>query len=204
MTDLILHAPDLHKDSEFRLETTRFRMACDLIDVEYSSNVLTKAKHYNIWNRRSHSRQYSSAGDCLPNNVLADGDDQPHLQASLVNILNDIKARGNVVVLDRLAIFANCCQYHTLLDIPRVERAGYHSSTCFLALYLINEEVLSNNMENQSAKTEEALEYTINKLREEYVLNFDPPCDHYWLSFVDEYCRFDPVKLTTHGTQTHG
>jgi len=50
MTDLILHAPDLHKDSEFfgilpdelqiscarfRLETTRFRMACDLIDVEY-------------------------------------------------------------------------------------------------------------------------------------------------------------------------
>ncbi len=96
----------------------------------------------------------------------------------------------------------NAVQYHTLLDIPRVKQVGYSLSTCFLAVYLVNEKVLSNSIKNQSANTEEALENRINKLLERYALSFDPQCDRSRLPFTDEHCRFDPVELTTHGSQT--
>jgi Heterokaryon incompatibility protein (HET) len=57
------------------------------------------------------------------------------------NIIPQLERKGCTIVSDRLAIMANSCNYQRRLNIPAVEKAGYHFSTCALTLAIMNGDV---------------------------------------------------------------
>ena len=52
--------------------------------------------------------------------------------------LSFLRYRENLIVSDRVFIFANLCDYDYRLDMAEVERRGYPLSACFLALSILN------------------------------------------------------------------
>ena len=220
---LVRHASSLYKDykvfgdlpgelqircAQFRKAITMFCKACDVVKQAYPHDLLSKVKQYNIWNQGHGRGRDLKIGNCQLNQVSTDSAELPHLSASSLSILRDIKARRNHVVADRLAIFANCRQYLTRLDVTNLTRAGYGLSTCFLCLYLLNGEILSTFMEDRSSEPsqgpKDVLNGSIYEFLERFSLTFDPPCNKFRQSFIDNYCRFGTVKLTPHGTETQG
>ena len=220
---LVRHALSLDKDykrfgdlpgelqircPKFRKAATKFYMACDAVKQPYSHDLFSKVRQYNTWNQGYGLGRDPGPGNRQLNLVSTDSAELPHLAASSLSILRDMKARNNHVVADRLAIFANCCQYLTRLNITNLTRAGYGLSTCLLCLYLLNGAILGTIMETRSSQpsqdSKDILNCSICEFLERFSLVFDPPCEKFRLSFIDKYCGFGRVKLTPYGTETQG
>ncbi|KAK3176653.1 hypothetical protein OEA41_007976 [Lepraria neglecta] len=219
---LVRHVSSLYKDkvfgdlpgelqircAQFRKATTMFCIACDVVKQAYPHDLLSKVKQYNIWNQGHGRGRDPKPGNRQLNRVSTDSAELPHLPASSLSILRDIKARRNHVVADRLAIFANCRQYLTRLDVTNLTRADYGLSACFLCLYLLNGEIMTNFVKDRSSEPsqdpKDVLNGSIYEFLERFSLTFDPPCYKFRQSFIDNHCRFGTVKLTSHGTETRG
>ena len=220
---LISHAPNLWKKgnrfgdmsgelliscAEFRKVTTRFCMAYQAAGNARLDDILSRVKQYNIWNKFGLSKQNSSPSESQLSRILADNDETSSFPASSLSILEDIRIRKNQVVGDKLAIFANCCQYATRLDIAYLTREGYDLSTCILCLYLLNGEILGNFIENLSSQplksSEDLLDCSVYDFLHRISFTFSPPMDFYQVSFIDNHCRFSEVKLKPNGVETSG
>ena len=223
---LIPHSANLIKDPDlfgsldgelqiscaaFRQATTSFYLACDAKGHEYEESLSFKLRQYNVMNQ---------VYECVPSQSFAsqvseeveDDSEYPSLLPSSLSILDDIKARQNSVVSDRIAIWANCCRYHTRLDGWSLAQAGYGLSTSYLCLYLLNGELLNNSVVNSPSGSkspigdDHPLNHSIYDLLNETIvpITFEPPCTDYRQSFVDKYCRLGGVRLTPEGSQTSG
>ncbi|KAI4209992.1 MAG: hypothetical protein LQ351_007099 [Letrouitia transgressa] len=210
---LIRHAPALHKAPSilgdlpgevdipcawFRTACTMFGKACTIAKLAQPVNV-AKVQQYNISSNEHGSRMNAKTKSRQSHSPLT---------ASSLSILDDIKARQNRDVSDRLAIFANCCQYRTRLDTPKLEQLKYGLSTCLLCLYLINGEVLRTSIGSQPNQSPQGapdiLNYPVYQVLRTLSLRFNPPVNTYQLSFIDKHCRFGRVKLTQFGIETRG
>jgi Heterokaryon incompatibility protein (HET) len=182
---------------KFRKAATRFCLACQANGYEVPDDMLARVRQYNIWNRVYGTGVDLGLGDSQGSTY---NDELPRLPASSLSILLDIKERQNKNVEDRLAIFANCCQYLTRLDAEYLAESRYGLSTCILCLYLLNGEVFLT--ENQDFR--DLLNCSVYDLLERISFKFDPPKESFRASYIDNYCRFPDVKLTPEGIQTVG
>ena len=194
--------------AKLRKATTSLSIACNAASYEFPDDLLSRVKQYNIWNQGYGRGSSPRLDDGQLSNIAKKGDEMPYLLASSLSILDDIRTRQYYVVADRLAIFANCCQYSTRLDSVQLTSAGYGLSTCYLCLYLLNGEILRNGIGDRSSQTsqdpKELWNCSIYELLNRFSMTFNPPREKFRLSFVDSFCRFGEVKLTPEGTETAG
>jgi hypothetical protein len=121
-----------------------------------------------------------------------------NLQAMSPNIFADIGHRDITKPYDILAIAANCCDYSIRLNTTGLEEAQYSLSSCLLALYLLNGEIMTND-EEETLATINIFEY----LKKHSLDNFDPPVGTGELTFTKR-CRFPDVELSEDGRKTTG
>ncbi|KAI1098019.1 hypothetical protein F4804DRAFT_325892 [Jackrogersella minutella] len=115
-------------------------------------------------------------------------------------ILKDIISRGIGKESDRLAIMANCCGYSTRLDTNSLNSDSSSLSLSMLALYLLNGEIIENDLKKSDQGT---LEDNVHEyISKQSLSSFKPPIVE-GLTFIKS-CRFiDPI-LTAEGTLTSG
>lgn len=114
-------------------------------------------------------------------------------------IMSDIEKRDIESHWDRLAIVANCCQYTTRLDIPRLAQERQSISLSTLTMCLLNGEILRNKDTHRSTSQMTASEF----LQAQSFKGFYAPTGTRSLSF-NKGCRFVHTRLTPEGVFTMG
>lgn len=113
-------------------------------------------------------------------------------------IFKDVGARNIEHSSDMLAIIANCCEYPVRLNTETLKQREYSLSLSLLVIYLLNGEILMNDM-----CSTDWLDRTIYEYLGDRSLNtFDPPVEQV-LTFT-KGCRFVNVKLHRDGIITTG
>ncbi|KAF4454389.1 hypothetical protein F53441_3106 [Fusarium austroafricanum] len=113
-------------------------------------------------------------------------------------IVSDVRKRGVTEPWDCLAIIANCCQYATRLNTPRLQESEMSLDLSILGLRLVNGEILKND-EPPISKHEPLIDQ-INSL---FFDNFQAPEGEKRLTF-NKSCRFVDVNFNETGIITRG
>jgi hypothetical protein len=190
-----------------RKTATRFDRACEERGYEFDASMLAFVRQYNIWNKIdcSNSERIFEYDQFKPD--WAKSDDSAWFQSTSLGILSDIEKRDNQDVVDRLAIFAHCCEFPSRLDTESVRRAGYGLSTCLVALCLLNGEIFRNDEtgppSRESPDSLDMLDCTMEEFLRKFLFEFNPPGTAYHLSLIKHF-RFVRVSLTQHGIETSG
>ena len=190
-----------------RKTATRFDRACKERGYELDASMLAFVRQYNIWDKidRSNSERIFEYDQFRPD--WTESDDSAWFQSTSLGILSDIGKRDSQDVVDRLAIFANCCGFPSRLDTESVRRAGYGLSTCLVALCLLNGEIFRNDETGPSSQESpdslDVLDYTVEEFLRKFLFEFNPPGTAYRLSLIKCF-RLVRVSLTQHGIRTPG
>jgi hypothetical protein len=197
------------KVSAFRKAVTMFCLANRASEFRWpNTEMLAKAKQYNIWNREvhktaphyrnKHSTRLCDETDRLSGHSLSGSinySNESVYPSTISSILEDICHRDLLKMEDRVAIMANAAKFSTRLDISLesvlVKSEDYSLSTILLALILLNGEILSHDMEN----TEDGImAHTVRSYLEEKQYKFNEPMLRYQQSRID-HCRFKSSTL---------
>lgn len=100
---------------------------------------------------------------------------------------------------DQLAIAANCCQYSIRMDTHKLKRENKSFSISKLALYLLNGELLRNDVPVGNPSELTVLDF----LSSQSFKGFYAPMSQRSLTF-NKGCRLTDVKLTRNGVSTKG
>jgi len=190
-----------------RKTATRFDRACKERGYELDASMFAFVRQYNIWHKidRSNSERLFEYDQFRPDRN--ESDDSVWFQSISRGVLSDIEKRDSQEVVDRLAIFANCCDFPSRLDIESVRRAGYGLSTCLVALCLLNGEIFRNDEtgppSQESPDSLDMLDCTVEEFLRKFLFEFNPPGAAYHLSLIKRF-RFVRVSLTEHGIGTFG
>jgi hypothetical protein len=173
------------KPVHFRLKVTLFRPYLGNYGPDLGK-LLDKAKRYSVLN------------------MTTEEGDAPRFKTMSIGIISDVGGANCGDVMDRLAIISNCCNYSRRLDCRRLGDF-YNLSTCLLALFLLNGELLHFPTRKSSVNPLLAdwKSLTVHELLQRYSLRFDPPVLRYQLSFIKK-CRLPNVRFTADGIETSG
>ncbi len=235
MTLLIPHAENIKKGheydfgdilgelqvniAEFRQAVTMFCLACSEDEGRWPlSEILGKAKQYNIWNKRVYTAA-PNPQDRHPVRLWSDssnlhrGGEKLNAKKNYSNIsfyptttssvLHDICSRSLEKDQDRIAIVANALEFATRLDIsdksPLMTPNQYSLSATLLALIILNGEILSNGHQI----SENVLQHTLRFYLRAVEYKFHAPNFRFEQSFID-HCRFRSPRITDRGIQARG
>jgi hypothetical protein len=238
MTLLIPHSPDIQKtpqagfgdiDGELQVQVMAFRQAVTLFclacpedeDSWPLSEILGKAKQYNIWNRWRHRTArnprnthpvYLWYGSSNLNRRLADrvklNTKNQYFKVDLypttaLNILEDICNRSLENEQDRVAILANALKSSSRLDISDesklVTSKRYSLSLALLTVVLMSGEIIRNDCLPSGTILDCTLLSYLHKLQ----FRFNAPNFRYQQSFIDR-CRLRAPVITERGLETKG
>lgn len=205
------------KLTHFRKAVTMFCMASGESEHRWPvSEMLGKAKQYNIFNRRlkkvqPHQRNQRRVRVWTEGNMsgakMNDKIDYLHettYPSTTLSVLGDICHRDLEKTEDRVAILANAARFSTRLDVspssPLVRSEAYSLSAILLALILLNGEILdSSTLLRQST----LMTFTLRQFLEELQYRFHAPLLDYKQSFIDR-CRLKSCTITHRGVEAQG
>ena len=208
------------KVSAFRKTVTMFCLAN--IDSEFrwpNTEILAKAKQYNIWNheryktapfyRNKHRVRHWTDADhfsILRRNARVNYSNESVYPSTSSSILEDICHRDLFKMEDRVAIMANAAKYATRLDTRPtsilVKSEDYSLSAILLALVLLNGEILNHDMDRG---IEGIMNHTVRSYLDEKQYRFNAPmlrCQQSWI----DHCRFkgSTLRINNHGVEVQG
>ena len=202
----------------FRKAVTRFCMASSENPHRWPiSEMLGKAKQYNMFNQRSYNACPHPRDSHL--RIWTDGDmggtkmNQSDNYASgttypstTLSILDDICHRDVEIKEDRIAIMANACKFSRRLDISKSSRLviseTYSLSAILLTLMLINGEIMETN-QHRVRSHQTLMDYTLRQYLEEVQYQFNSPRLKYEQSFID-HCRLKESTINQRGVEVPG
>lgn len=208
---LIVDLPD------FRKAVTKFCMANSENEHRWPiSEMLGKAKQYNLFNKRSNEAWQHPRNE-PPIRVWTDGDmsgakmnqNATYLNGTIypsttLSILDDICHRDLEKTEDRIAIMANAAKFSKRLDISNssqlVTSETYSLSAILLALILLNGEILGTD-EVRSHK--QLMNLTLRQYMAEVRYHFNAPTLKYEQSFIN-HCRLKESTITKRGVEAPG
>lgn len=195
----------------FRKAVTMFCIASNESEKRWPfSEMLGKAKQYNIWNMVT-LREIDSSDDLdseQSNNCQSEAEGtgrirQARFPTTTLSILDDVCNRSLEKIGDRVAIIANAAKFERRIDVSPsselVRSNTYSLSTVLLALILLNGEIFSH----RSCLSDSIMEYTLRKYLEAVKNIYDAPVDAYEQSYIDRY-RFTAPTFTRHGLEVEG
>lgn len=231
MVLLIPHTHHLKKHSDFgsipgelqvncadlRKAVTMFCMASGETDRWPATEILGKAKQYNIWNKIQHDTALGSLSDSsvISGGMVSIHDQHPFslrrkdtlvslYPSTTLSVLDDICNRDLFVEGDRLAIMANASRFSVRLDIaktsPLMTSNWYSLSTALLALVLLNGEILADNVDMSQS---DLLGHSLRSYLEACQYKFNAPSFRYEQSFID-HCRYRSPIITKQGIEVKG
>jgi hypothetical protein len=211
---------------DFREAVTMFCLASSDDEKTWpNSEILSKAKQYNIWNKRAythpdkrrHKRSvylWSDEGwkddiGCTEMNHWKNHQDVNIYPTMTNSVLADICSRSVENEEDRIAILANALKFPKRLDTsqrsPIVQANQYSLSVAMLAQILINGEVLKNG--ELEFEFQPSLEILMQQTLQSYLVRceyqFNAPNIKFEQSFIQR-CRFRSPKITHRGIETKG
>jgi hypothetical protein len=201
----------------FRKAVTRFCMASSENQHRWPiSEMLGKAKQYNMFNQRSYNVcQHPRDSRCI--RIWTDGDmsgtkmnhsdnyvSGTTYPSTTLSILDDICHRDLEIKEDMIAIMANACKFSRRLDISKSSRLviseTYSLSAILLTLILINGEI----METDRVRSHRTLmDYTLRQYMEEVQYQFNAPTLKREQSFID-HCRLKESTINQRGVEVPG
>jgi hypothetical protein len=195
---LIPHCPSLYKnhmkdvlgdmEGELQVSSTDFREQATLFCLAYRGEA--EGERQEICDLiLSRTRKYKT---------ILEYTDELSGKAMSPIIFKDVGARHIEHSSDMLAIIANCCEYPVRLNTEALKRKGYSLSLSLLVIYLLNGEILMNDMGSIDWLDRTIYEY----LGDRSLNTFDPPVEQV-LTFT-KGCRFVNVKLCRAGIKTRG
>ena len=180
------------------------------------SEMLRKAKQYEIYNKDFYSherdprnkhgvRLWTDGGmGGYKMNTKTHYFNESTYPSTVLSILDDTSFRDLEKVEDRVAVMANAAKFSTRLDIsdksPLVASDMYSLSAIFLAMFLLNGEIL-NTCTMMSFHS--LMGYTLRGYLEEMQYKFRPPLVRYQQNFINR-CRLNSVTINTRGVETKG
>jgi hypothetical protein len=204
--------------ADLRKAVTMFCMASGETDRWPASEILGKAKQYNIWNKI----QYDTAlGSSLSESSVMTGDSistqsqQPFglkrkdtlvslYPSTTLSVLDDICNRDLFIEGDRVAIMANASRFSVRLNIAKTSLLmtsdRYSLSTALLALVLLNGEILADNLDMSQS---DLLGHSLRSYLEACQYKFNAPSLRYEQSFID-HCRYRSPTITKQGMRVKG
>jgi hypothetical protein len=189
-----------------------------------NSEMMSKVKQYNIWNRVAYDGPYGGlpqyqvklwreAGQPKSHdyrvafNTEDKYEDVAYYPTTTNSVLDDICSRSLEKEEDRVAILANALKFSKRLDIcqtsPILSGNNFSLSVALLALILINGEILMNSDYDHFNLPEYIMDHTLRSYLRRYEYKFDAPSLRFEQSFIDR-CRFKSPLLTDQGIQTKG
>lgn len=207
------------KVSVFRKAVTMFCLANNDSEFRWpNTEILAKAKQYNIWNRklsktapqyRNKHRRPRSDTDRLGGyklNSAVDCSNESVYPSTTSSILEDICHRDLLKMEDRVAIMANAAKFSTRLDTSSdsvlAKSEHYSLSAILLALVLLNGEILSHDTEHSDGGI---MAHTVRSYLEEKQYKFNAPMLRYQQSWID-HCRFksSALRINKRGVEVQG
>lgn len=202
--------------ADFRQAVTMFCMACGEESRWPASEILGKAKQYNIWNRKVYRTEiHPHWKDAVPYWTDTDGSGWEAavvtnyanislFPSTTLSILDDICHRNLFKEEDRIAIMANAAKFAVRLDISEdsklVQPNSYSLSTALLALILLNGEILATDITISSA---DVLRHTLRSYLEKCQYKFNAPNLKFEQSMIDHF-RFRSPTITAQGLRVKG
>jgi hypothetical protein len=203
--------------SAFRKAVTKFCMASSEHKQRWPiSEMLGKAKQYNIFNKISNNAQRhprnkrgvrmwtdgAMTGWKMNQNV--NYLNMSTYPSTTLSILDDICHRDLERTEDRIAIMANAAKFSKRLDISQssqlIVSEAYSMSAILLALILLNGEIMDTAM---TMSHKELMKYTLRQFLEEVQYHFNAPTLKYEQSFIN-HCRFKETTITRRGVEAPG
>ncbi|KAF2853357.1 hypothetical protein T440DRAFT_465757 [Plenodomus tracheiphilus IPT5] len=196
----------------FRRAVTMFCMASDESENRWPiSEMLGKAKQYNIWNKVLHVEGDSSeedSDDPQSDDDQYEGDatrrfQPPRFPTTTLSIIDDVCNRSLKNMEDRVAIIANAAKFERRIDVSPssalVRNETYSLSTILLALVLLNGEILSHDTKVPG----NIMNYSLRDYLLAFQNIYDAPMTSYEQSFID-CCRFTTPMFTKRGLEVKG
>ncbi|KAH7394308.1 hypothetical protein BKA66DRAFT_411128 [Pyrenochaeta sp. MPI-SDFR-AT-0127] len=204
---------------EFRQAVTMFCLACSEDIGQWPlSEILAKAKQYNICNKKIYTMNSRTCAEQLvrprrnyPNsrygraklyasNACSEISVYPTTTKS---VIDDVCSRSLGREEDRLDIVANALQSSARLNINNpslpVVPETYSLSTVLLALVILQGEILSSSLHRPRSIMDHSLQSFLKALE----FTFQAPKPLYEQSFIDR-CRFRMPEITERGIKTKG
>jgi hypothetical protein len=205
--------------AEFRQVVTMFCLASPGDDATWpKSEILGKAKQYNIWNRRLCRHGHKEGGVCnrsdgkrrkIDDEMLSPlGSSSDILLPTTTNsVLDDICNRTLESEQDRVAILANALRFPERLNVqkdsPITQLGAYSLSTALLALILMNGEILSSTGSEHLPSAENPLQHTLRSYLKACEHKFNAPSPRFKQTAIESY-RFRSPVITRRGIETKG
>ena len=208
------------KVSVFRKAVTMFCLANEESEFRWpNTEILAKAKQYNIWNREEHRttplyrnkqqvRLWTDANHYNPlgRKAKVNRHNESVYPSTTSSILEDICNRELLKTEDRVAVMANATKFATRLDIrpdsALVKSKDYSLSAILLALVLLNGEILNHDTEYS---IEGIMEHTVRSYLRRKQYKFNAPMLRYQQSWID-HCRFkgSTLRINNRGVEVQG
>lgn len=194
------------RNSAFRRAVTMFCLANNESNYRWpNTEILAKAKQYNIWNREEHrappSNRNKHSGrsrteiERLSAGKLVTNLTESTYPSTTCSILEDICHRDLLKVEDRVSIMANAARFSKRLDMGSesalVKSDKYSLSAVLLALVLLNGEIFNHGIEYDR---DDIMSHTVRSYLRKREHKFDPPMLEYQQSWID-HCRFKASTL---------
>jgi hypothetical protein len=199
---------------DFRQAVTMFCLTNDENENSWpNSEMMSKVKQYNIWNKTAYEAPYYGHSD-FQVKLWDDGRRSkshdfgvPFYPTITNSVLDDICSRSLENEEDRIAILANALKFSKRLDIcqtsPILAGNNFSLSVALLALVLINGEILSNNDDNDIPPIKDLMDHTLRSYLKQYEYKVNAPSLKFEQSFVNR-CRFKSPVITQQGIKTKG
>lgn len=188
-----------------------------------TSEILSKAKQYKIWNKRAY-RRFGKKQDRESVRLWSDEGWKDDISGGKINqwknyqdiafyptmtnsVLADICSRSLENEEDRIAILANSLRFPNRLDTsptsPIVKPGGYSLSIAMLAQILINGEIIQTHEYDHHFSVQELMQETIQSYLRRCEYLFKAPSLRFEQSFIQR-CRLRSPTITHRGIQTKG
>ena len=203
--------------SAFRKAVTMFCMASNENEHRWPvSEMLGKAKQYNIFNKMSNKIK-SNPRNKHKVRVWTDGNmsgvkmnqkvnylNETTYPSITLSVLDDICHRDLEKIEDRVAIMANAAKFSKRLNTspasPLVTSEAYSLSAILLTLILLNGEIMDTSW---LLRHETLMTFTLRQLLAELQYKFNAPLLKYEQSFIN-HCRLKESTITQHGVEVQG
>lgn len=207
----------------FRQAVTMFCVASKQDEKSWpTSEILSKAKQYKIWNKRAYTPHekrrckrsvYLWSDEGWKDDVggaqmnFSGGYEDVNFYPTMTNsVLADIRSRSVENEEDRIAILANALKFPNRLDTsptsPIVKTGEYSLSVAMLAQILMNGEILGNS-ETDFQSSVEFMQQTLQSYLSRCEFHFNAPSFKFEQSFIQR-CRFRSPTITRSGIETKG
>jgi hypothetical protein len=198
---------------DFRQAVTMFCLTNEEDEDSWpNSEMMSKVKQYNIWNKAAYRTPYCGQSNYQVKLWDDGGRFKSHdlgvsFYPTITNsVLDDICSRSLENEEDRIAILANALKFSKRLDIcktsPILAGNKFSLSVALLALILINGEILLNN-DYRINPIKDLMDHTLRSYLKQYEYKFNAPSFQFEQSFIDR-CRFKSPVITRQGIETKG